>query len=118
MDKVDVAPKNPRKRARLAVVRKGCIQARKRSENSKRPGPVADPNSLSNQNKVVRTAKKNVKLNHKLSLAHCKWPTSNQGGKRVSNLKYTCCARLDCYREYRKAAGGKQGARSDDFLNA
>ena len=102
-----VEPKNPRKRARLAVVRKGCIQARKRCENSKRPGPVADHNSLRNQDKVLRTSKKNVKLNYKLSLANCTWKTSNQGGKRVSNLKYTCCARLDCYREYSTAAGGK-----------
>ena len=100
------APKKSNKRARLAVVRTGCIQARRRSDNSTKPGPVTSPGSSSQQKKIVSQSKKKVKLVAKLTLAACTWRTSNQGGKRVRNIDYTCCGRLDCYREYRKAAGG------------
>jgi hypothetical protein len=100
------APKKSNKRARLAVVRKGCIQAIRRSEKSTKPGPVTSPDSSSQQQKIVSQSKKKVKLMDKLTLAACTWRTSNQGGKGVRNIDYTCCGRMDCYREYRKAAGG------------
>ena len=52
------APKKSNKRARLAVVRKGCIQARRRSDSSTKPGPVTSPGSSSQQKKIESQSKK------------------------------------------------------------
>jgi hypothetical protein len=100
--------KKTKPKAQLAVVRKGCIQGQERTsaKDRKKPGRVPDPNSETTKLKALRTAKATNKLLNTLELTSCIWNESRQGGQRKENLEFTCCDGRDCYRNYRKAAGG------------
>ena len=101
-------PKPPRppkaKRKRLASVRDGCI-AKRPNRSKGKPGPKADPNSQRSLLKVKRKAAKILNMEEKLSLSQCIWKKSNHGGARRCNSAVRCCAKQDCYRMYREAAG-------------
>ena len=109
MEQGSAAPKKKKAKARLAVVRKGCVKGRERtSEKDKRkPGRSCNPDSKTAKLKAVRAETATYKLLDKLQLPSCIWSESRQGGKRKDNLEFTCCANKDCYRKYRQAAGGK-----------
>ena len=110
MDQALSTPKaSTKKKARLAVVRKGCIQGQDRTskKDRKKPGRKPDPDSKSAKLRKQRAANKTAKLVAKLAHSACIWDRSKQGGKRKQNLEHTCCESLDCYRTYRTEAGGR-----------
>ena len=109
MEHATPAKKRTKPKARIAVVRKGCIQGQERTsaKDRKKPGRQCNPDSTTAKLKTLRAETATFKLLSKLELTSCIWDQSRQGGKRKDNLEFTCCPGRDCYRNYRAAAGGK-----------